>query len=191
MCSASMFVIFLDIPNDDRLRNISLGYKFHDASYTSISGWSSDDEFETISCVVSRVNIFQVLANQYYKGYPVRLDVGSWHLSESVDIGAHTAIVTNGTMWREYDCWICEIDEETSVYYDRETGLLIHSRYSTSGTQGTDFWMVVEEITLTGVDYAGLYAVEIRQTGVILAAVFVELAAITWLIAYRLQKKNE
>ncbi len=191
MCSASMLVIFLDLPNDDRLRNISLNYQYHEATYTSISGWNSEDKFESVSCIVSRVNILQVLDNQYYRGYPIRLDVSSWHLSASVNIGNHTAIVTNETTWRGYDCWVCEIDEETTVYYDKETSLLVQSRFSTLGTEGIDFWIVTREITLSGVDYAGLYAVEIKQTGVTLAAIFAELSLITWLIASRLKKKSE
>jgi hypothetical protein len=152
-----MFVVFLDLPNDDRLRNIAIGYQYHEATYTSISGWSSgEDESESISCIVSRVNILQVLGNQYYRGYPVRLNVSSWHMSMIVDIGEHTAIVTNETVWRGYNCWICEIDEDTTVYYDRETGLLVQSLFSTTEVNGLDFWMVTREISLSGIDYAGL-----------------------------------
>jgi hypothetical protein len=99
--------------------------------------------------------------------------------------------VTNDTNWRGYACWICEIDDETTVYYDKETGLLIHSRWSTAGTSGSDFWMAVEEISISRVNYAGLYAVEIRSTGIILAAIFAELGVITWFIARRLKKKAE
>jgi hypothetical protein len=92
----------------------------------------------------------------------------------------------------QHDCWRCEIDEDTIVYYDKDSGLLLQSISSTVGSGGyMDFWMDTEEITLSNVNYAGLYSVEVKQTGVILAAIFAELAVITWLIARRLKEKTE
>jgi hypothetical protein len=132
-----------------------------------------------------------MLETQYYRDYPVRRDVSSWTLFSVVDLGGQSATVTNVTTLQGYDCWVCEIDEDTTAYYDQETGLFIRSRWSTSGTSGSDFWMATEEIDLSSIQYAGLYAVEIRQTGIILSAIFAELAVITWLIFNRLQKKSE
>lgn len=187
-----MCVIFLDFPNDDRLREISINYQYHHASYTSNSGWNGYTVTESVSYIVSRVNIHQILEGQSYRGFPVWRNVSQWSLSSAVNIGSASAHVINETNWRGHDCWICETDDEITVYYDKDSGLLIQSRSSTVGSEGfMDLWMVTDEITLSSENYAGLYAIEIKQTGFILAAVFAELAVITWLIARRLKKKTE
>jgi hypothetical protein len=187
-----MCVIFLDFPNDDRLREISIKYQYHYAVYTSNSGWSGSTVTESFLFIVSRVNIHQVLGGQNYRGYPVWQNVSLWTLSSIVNIGGVSANITDETNWRGHDCWRCDIDEATIVYYDKNSGLLLQSISSTAGGDVfTDLWMYTEEITLSSVNYAGLYAIEVKQTGVILAAIFAELAVITWLIARRLRKKTE
>jgi hypothetical protein len=186
-----MLIIFLDPPNDERIRGMTFVYDLHHAAYTSNSGWSSSDSTDSLTVHVSRTNVTQILENQQYAGYPVILDVSSWEIIAPVNIGEHAAIVVNESRRYGYDCWDCYIDEDTTVYYDKETGLFIHRRYSTSGVVGfMDMWMVSDEITLSKVDYAGLYAYEIKQTGVILAAIFAELAVIIWLAAVRLKKRD-
>ena len=189
LCSVSMLIIFVDLPNDERIRSMTLNYDLHHAVYSSNSGWSSNDSADSLTVRVSRTNVTQILENQQYAGYPVMLDVSSWEILAPVNIGEHAAMVVNESRRYGYDCWDCYIDEDTTVYYDKETGLFIERRYSTSGVMGfLDMWMVSDEITLSKVDYAGLYALEIKQTGLILSAIFAELAVIIWLVAIRLKK---
>ncbi|MBY8996815.1 MAG: hypothetical protein KGD60_03715 [Candidatus Thorarchaeota archaeon] len=184
-----MLFIFLDLPNDDRVRGITLVYNGHVSTYTATSGWSSNYYSDELIYVVSRNNIRLVLDGQYYRDYPLMLDVSSWEILASVSIGEHTAIIVNETRKYGYDCWTCEIDNETTAYYDKEEGLFVHSYWSAIGPEDFhDFWMSTEEITLAQIDLASLNAIQIKQPGVILAGVFIELAVIVWLIAARLKK---
>ncbi len=174
------------------MRSITLVYDVDFGFLQSGEGWNHEYTTDTLTYLVSRTNIQSVLDSYYYRGYPLMLDVSSWEINAPVNVGEHAAIVVNETTMYGYDCWTCHIDENIKVYYDKDTGLFVHYNYYDSGVTGfVDLWIVSREITLSRVDYAGLYAVEIKQTGIILAAIFAELSIITWLIANRLMKKDD
>ena len=186
-----MLFIFLDLPNDDRVRGITLAYNAEDSSYATTTGWIHNYYTDELIYVCSRNNMRLVLDGQYYRGYPLMLDVSSWEILALVNIGEHAAIIVNETRMYGYDCWTCEIDNETTAYYDKEEGLFVHSYWSDIAPEDfQDFWMSTEEITLAQLDLSGLNAIEIKQEGVFLSGIFVELAVIVWLIADRLKKSN-
>ena len=125
-CAISTLVIFIERPNDDTLGHLTLVYDFSEGAYTSESGWTYDNRIDTLTYVASPNNMILILRTQYYYGYPLAINTSSWWVSKEVTIGSIPAvIVSENAGIGEYDCWACEINNQSYVFFDRDLGILV------------------------------------------------------------------
>ncbi len=150
---------------------------------TNGSEWIYESISTNLTYIASPNNMMIVLSTSYYYGFPLAVNVSSWGLSKNVTIGIHLGTVVDEFSIAGYDCWKCEIEFNSCVYYDKVTGIYVQSYFI--GNDGTDRTVILEEIIF---EEPPSY---LRRTGVLVSGIFVELAVIIWLLADRLKKKSK
>ncbi|MFX1559952.1 MAG: hypothetical protein ACFFBL_05155 [Promethearchaeota archaeon] len=169
--------VFLKYPDDDTLGKLTIIYEIYEESGVNGSDWSINEDALTYYTTANNMRI--VLSSQYYLGYPLAADVESWDYGDSVTLGMHSAFIVGTSEAYSYDCWDCEINNQTFLRYDMDSGILVqYERY------------LLEElkvVTLMDVDLE-LPAPYVKDAGVLLAGIFVELAVIIWQFGQRLEK---
>ena len=174
-----MPILFLEYPDDDTLGKLTLEY---DYIYEKlVNGPDGVEREDTLTYFVSQNSMIPVLRMQSYYGYPLAVDVESWEVNETVNLGSYSAVVIGATFTYGHDCWECEIGNQTYVEYDMDVGLLI--RYH---------WVTLEEERLAVLVDMNLELPDpyVNDAGVLLAGIFVELAVIIWLFSQRLEKSR-
>jgi hypothetical protein len=180
LCALGTLFLFIERPGGDTLGKLSLVYDFSEGIYTSESGWTYENRTDTLTYIASPNNMVILLRTQYYCGYPLAINVSSWWDSKEVIIGSNSAtIVSNHTEVAGYDCWGCEINNESYAFFDKVSGIFVHLEWI---SEEVNRIITLEEINLEEP------ATHIRTEGVLLSGILVELAAIVWLLADR-QKK--
>ena len=177
--------LYITTPTDDdtTLRRLTLVYHYEEMNYTTESGWIYGEETESLGYNISLSNMRTVLESQYCYDFPLAVPVQQWDVHQTVMIGSFSAWITSSDNLNGHDVWLCEIasdDAQSTIGYDKETGILVSSEWIEVNFQRL---VNLEEMTFEPplVSY-------IRQEGVLLAAIYVELAVIIWLIAGRLEK---
>jgi hypothetical protein len=182
--------LFLDVPSDDRVIELLINYKHHEAVYTSISGWRSSDEIMNYTYKVSAINMTEVLSVAEANGYTLWANVSSWHIGSQVTIGAHAINITSEIRVLGYDCWRDE-DSSTLVSYCKDLGLLISSSYfQFSSSGGGELWGVDEQYTLSFSNLDALNQTYVRLDGLLISGIMVEIAIIIAIMAASKKKGN-
>jgi hypothetical protein len=177
LCAPGMLFLFLERPDDDTLGNLTLVYDFNERIYTSESGWTHENRIDTLTYVASPNIMNILLRTQYYCGYPLAVDVSSWWVSKEVTIGLIPAtVVSEDSQVAGYDCWECEINNQSYAFYDMLSGIFVHQEWA---SEEADRIITLEEVIFEEPD------ARIRTEGVLLSGIFVELAVIVWLLADR------
>ena len=99
----------------------------------------------------------------------------------SVSIGTYSAIVHYPSELYSHDFWECVINNQTFLYYGMDSGILLQYE-----------WFSLEEskvVTLMDMNLE-LPAPYVKDAGVLLAGIFVELAVIIWQFCLRLEKSR-
>jgi hypothetical protein len=122
-----------------------------------------------------------VLKTSYYFGYPLAVDSESWEYNMSVSVGLRSAIVVGTIDAYGHDSWMCRIDNRTVLFYDMDSGFLVHYNWSSQEDRKISTLM---EMNLELPDPY------VKDAGVLLAGIFVELAVIIWLFGQRLEKSG-
>ena len=172
-----MPIVFLGNTDDDTLGKLTLVYYFFEERITNES--DSSERTDTLTYYTSPNNMRVVLKTHSYLGYPLTVDVESWEYNGTVNIGVYSASVVGTSDSYGHDCWECMIGTETFLEYDMDSGILV--KY---------YWVSPEEERM-----AALMDMEfelpdpyVKDEGVLLAGIFVELAVIIWLLGERLMK---
>ncbi len=77
--------------------------------------------------------------------------------------------------------WMCGIDNQTVLLYDMHSGFLVHYNWSSQ-----EAWKMSTLMEMN-LDLPDPY---VKDAGVLLAGIFVELAVIIWLFGQRLEKSG-
>jgi hypothetical protein len=182
LCAISMLVIFIERPNDDSLGHLSLKYEFSEGTFTSESGWTYENRIDNLTYIASRNNIKAILRTQYYYGYPLAINASSWEVSKEVTLGSTPAIiVSDNTNVAGHECWACEISNQSYVFFDIESDILVQQYWTSEKVERI---IRLEEIIL---EEPASY---VREEGVLLSGILIELAVIIWLLADRLKKSK-
>ncbi|MFW9835802.1 MAG: hypothetical protein ACFFEK_17500, partial [Candidatus Thorarchaeota archaeon] len=104
-----MPIVFLESPDDDTLGKLTIVYKVYEER--SESDWN--ESADSLTYYVSSNSMKAVLKTRYYFGYPLAADVETWDYYESVTLGTHTALIVGTSDAYGYDCWDCEINNQT------------------------------------------------------------------------------
>lgn len=177
VCAAVMPFVFLQFPNDDTIGELTLVYEYYEMQ----TDGSSFNRFDTLSYVVSPNNLKIVMHTQYYCGYALVEDVQYWNNGVSVTIGmnSYSALIVGTIDFGSYDCWICQKDNQTTLLYDMDSGILVNFHWNASERE--------IETSLSEMDLVqpGPY---VKLSGILLAGIFVELALIVWLLGQKLER---
>lgn len=167
---------------DDTAKGLTLNYRVIESTYDNQSGWIDISKTETLHFAVPSDYVWDFLNTQYLHDFPLWMNVSSWDIHDSVDIGVHSAEVVDFSNSYGFDCWTCDIDNESTASYANVTGILIHSDW-----YELNFHRM---ILLESMGLGSLPQPYIREEGFILTGIFVELAVITGLIAIKLKKSK-
>ncbi len=185
ICALAMPIIFLrdTAVDDEMLRKVTLVYHFIENIYTNQTGWYTNDRADSLSYIVSYNNMRAQLSSQYYYDFPLAVDTESWELNDTVNIGSHSATIYTLDWLSGYYCWWCQTEDDGPVLsYDNATGILVQSALLELDYERA---IILEEITFEPPDH--LY---VKEEGVFLAGIFLELAVIIWQISDRLKKSK-
>ena len=174
-----MPVVFLEYPDDDTLGKLTIVYEIYEERIENGSDWSL--RVDPLTFYVSSNNMGIVLKRSYYLGYPLAVDTESWEHNMSVTLGLNSAIVVGTTDVYGHDCWGCEINNQTYLFYDMYSGILVGYE-----------WISQEEVKVVTLMEMNLELPDpyVKDTGVLLAGIFAELAVIIWLFSQRLEKSR-
>jgi hypothetical protein len=130
-----------------------------------------------------------VLSSQYYTIFPLATDVSTWEISMTVNFGGLSGLIVGTVRIFDLDCWECEIDDETSVYYDSASGIFVSCVFLESDiTNPQNMQIHSEHITLIDFHTEGLEGEFFQERGVFVTGILIELAIIVWLISERRKK---
>lgn len=181
LCAAGTSFLFLDYPDDDTVRELTLIYEFYEGILSDELEWINSYRTDVLTYVASPNNMRVILKTQYYCEYPLAVDMESWDIGEYVNIGMYSALIVGTTDIFVFDSWECQIGNQTFLHYDMDSGILVNYEWITSDAEG--------EITLMEISFEQL-DLRIKDAGVLLTGIFVELAVIVWLFADRLKKSD-
>ena len=172
------FIFLTDLGDDDTLRKLTLVYDYVEDFQINGSWVIGDSRTDTLDYVVSHNNMKTVLRTQYYAGFPLAIDSGSWSIGEWVIIESYFALVVAYDDLNGYNCCICEIDTgyTSVVSYDSVTGVLVMLEWIDNNTL---MMIELEEMIFDTPQQA------VRDEGVYLTAIFIEVAVIMWLLTNR------
>lgn len=169
--------------NDGTLRKLTLTYSRNEMAYTNESGWTDQSSTDDLVYYVALSNMEIILGNQLYYNLPLAVSIGSWYVNAPVNVGSYAGIVTDSDNLSGHDVWLCEIQTETGslvVSYDRQVGVLVGGDWTETNLQ--------RAISLDKMTFSPPLVPYVRNEGVLLAGIFVELAVIVWLLPDRLKK---
>lgn len=177
LSAAAIPFLLMEFPDDDTLGELTLLYEFIEVTFDEEQNEVYRED--SMTYVVSPNNMRAILKTQYYCGYPLAEDVEFWYLNASLIIGAYSAVVVDTDYSYDYYCWKCEIDNETFLLYDVESGIFVHSYWADESTQRI---ISLTEMTLVQ------FAPHPKTEGVLVSGILIELAVIIWLFADRLRR---
>ena len=174
-----MPVVFMEYPDDDTLGKLTMVYDVYEHRIQDGSDWSqSTDDF---TFFVSYNSMKSVLKTSYYFGCPLAADAESWEYNETVSIGIYSATVLGTIDAYGHDSWMCGIDNQTVLFYDMDSGFLIYYNWSSQ-----EDWRISTLVEMN-IELPGPY---VKDAGVLLTGIFVELAVIVWLFGQQLEKSR-
>lgn len=175
-----MLFLFIEYPDDDTARELTLIYDFYEGELSDELEWIHTYRTDSLTYFTSPNNMRVLLKTRYYCGFPLSVDVESWvGYNQSVNIGTYTALVVGTSDSYGHDSWRCMIGNQTFLEYDMDSGILVNYYWSSP---------VAERVTtLMEMNFEQLDPY-IKDAGVLLAGIFVELAVIIWLLGERLIK---
>lgn len=177
LSAAAIPFLLIEFHDDDTLGELMLLYEFFEVTLDEEQNEVYRED--SMTYVVSPNNMRAVLKTQYCYGYPLAEDVEYWYLNASLIIGTYLAVVVGTDYSYGYYCWKCEIDNETFLLYNVESGIFAHS-YLMYGT--TQRIISLTEMTLEQFDPHP------KTEGVLVSGILIELAVIIWLFADRLRR---
>jgi hypothetical protein len=185
LLALSMPFLFLVRPtaNDNTLRDLKLVYSYDEMTYTNESGWTDQSGTDNLEYYVTLSNMEIILGNQLYYSLPLGVSIESWEVNAPVNVGSYAAIVTDSDNLSGHDVWLCEIHTGTGslvVSYDKQFGVLVTGDWIETNFQRT--------IDLQEMTFSPPLVPYIKNEGVLLAGIFVELAVIIGLLTDRLEK---
>jgi hypothetical protein len=150
--------------------------------------WDSDTSITysnyEISSVAKLDNLSLVLIDMEVRNYPVWINVSSWSLGDTVQIGDQIVTIMGVSERNELECWVGQLQNGTEVYYLKEFGVFLgtyHHEWDWSGT--TYIYSETYKIELTYQNLMDLYKMEYEFNfdAIILSIIIIESAAIIWL----------
>jgi len=176
--------------SDLTVGEVELLYNTSEDSWSPTTGWFYFSHTYKLTYYASRSNINTVLSTQYHYGYPIANDVSSWEVMTEVKLGTYSAVVVGSRTVSDYLCWVCEIDNESSVMYDVVSGILAQAEWNMTPTVEGDFLFTLRTLTLLEIDITipeGFYP---TLDGLLLGGIFAELALITWVIGKQMNRSR-
>ncbi|NHI89358.1 MAG: hypothetical protein EAX87_07540 [Candidatus Thorarchaeota archaeon] len=170
-------------PDDNTLRKLALVYSCNEMTYTNQSGWTDQSSTDDFEYYVALSNMEIILGNQLYYSLPLGVPIESWNAYSAVNIGSYGATIMDSDNLNGYDVWLCMISTENgslTASYDRQFGVLVTGNWTE-----TNFQRIINLQVMT---FSPPLVPFVRNEGVLLAGIFVELAVIIGLLADRLKK---
>ncbi len=177
--------IFLTSPDDDNdtVRKLILLYEFDEMTFTEDSGWTEESRMDTLTYFVTFNNMIAYLTTQDYGDFPLAMDVDSWEILAPVNIGSYTGVVKSSGIINGYACWTCDVGvNESYVSYDKASGVLV-----VIFLIDTEYQLF---ILLQEMNFGPTPQPYVKDEGVLLTAIFIELAVIVFLLGDRRKKSN-
>ncbi len=151
--------------------------------------WDSDTSIAysnyEISSVAKLDNLSLVLIDMEVREFPVWVNVSSWSLGDTVQIGDQIVTIMGDSERNELQCWVGQLPNGTDVYYSKEFGVFLGTYYHDWDWSGTMYiYSETYKIELTYQNLMDLYRVEYELSfdAILLSFIILELAAIIWLI---------
>jgi hypothetical protein len=177
--------LFLTDPHidDGTVRNLNIVYDFNEMIYSDESGWEDESRLDSMNFAVTLGNMITFLSTQYYCDFPMALNVDSWDINVPVNIGSYGAIVVDSGNKIGYNCWTCLIGvNESTVSYDQVSGVLVDIDLI-----DTEYRL---EVQLQEMSFGPRVQPYVKDEGVLLTAIFIELAVIVFLLSDRRKKSK-
>lgn len=181
LVALSMPFIFYYAPgeNDNGIRTLSLRYEYT-VAIQSGGGWVTDtSRVDTLEFYVTLRNMNAVLQLERYDTIPLAVDSTNWDIDQQVRIGSYDANVIVSDVVRGHTCWICDIEltNTSQIGFDVDSGILVF----------VDWFEMdrIKWIELLDMTFDPEPIPYIREEGVLLTAIFIELAVIIWQVADR------
>ncbi|MHA2025684.1 MAG: hypothetical protein ACW98U_07255 [Candidatus Thorarchaeota archaeon] len=177
---SSPFIFFSHYPDYEEVIELTLRYRHHEGTYTSTSGWDTGvDETIVLTFSTSLNNMSNILGTETIGGVPLLTDVSTWNIGVSVSLRGYSGTVDDDEQYYGHDCWVVAIDDETSVFYDKQWGLLVEKKYSDHRFIGymDSEWDIIE-YTLTSSNLNDFDSYYVSVEGWFFSGILVQLAVV-------------
>ncbi len=172
------FLFQTDPVDDDTIRKLSLVYDYRENIQVNGSWINDVSRLDSLEYVVTLAHMKTVLNSQHYSGFPLAMDTETWEINDSVTIDSDFATIIGSDYLLGFDCWVCEFDSNnlSTVSYDSVSGVLVRLA-----------WVEIDYVRIVELEQMAFTEPiqPIKREGVLLTAIFIELAVIVWLLADR------